>query len=140
MRKKTQAVYYFFFSASLFVLLLVLVLYVFPSDQMKQAKIGDIDSRRIEIEAQYKESIKHIFPELEDMNNDANSLDNGKLQDIKGDLLDLKVTKEYKELHVSMIMAVDGYINFLDTGDKNQADNSRKIVMKIKSSNSWLNN
>lgn len=139
MRKKTQAVYYFFFSASLFVLLLVLVLYVFPSDRIKQTKTGDIDSRQIEIEEQYKESIKHIFPELEDMN-DANSLDNGKLQDIKGDLLDLKVTKEYKELHVNMIMAVDGYINFLDTGDKNQADNSRKIVMEIKRSNSWLNN
>jgi len=139
MRKKIQAVYYFFFSASLFVLLLVLVLYVFPSDSVEQTKKSGGDLQKTEIEAQYKESVKHIFPDLENMN-DTNSLDNVKLQDIKSDLLDLKVTKEYKELHVSMIMAIDGYINFLDTGDKSQAENSRKIVMKIKSGNSWLNN
>lgn len=135
MRKKSNAIYYFFFSASLFAVLLVLVVYIFPSNTIDQKNTNAIKKETAEIEAQYKNSVRQIFPEIEGVG-ESDSVDSAKLQEIRDELLSLKVTKQYQELHVNMVLAVDGYIS----GDGARADNSRKIVREIKNNNPWLTN
>lgn len=70
---------------------------------------------------------------------DNNSLTIDKTKQIKNELLDLRVTDNYKNIHLNLVLSIAKMENFFNTGNNSDRLSSVEIINKTKSDNSWLN-
>jgi len=57
----------------------------------------------------------------------------------KNELLNLKVPAEFKDLHVSLVMAIEKMESYLAEGKKNDQQESQNLISEAKTNFSWLN-
>jgi hypothetical protein len=89
-----------------------------------------------QLKSNYQQSIRQISAELDKMLNGATSVTGGTAR-LKQQALDLKVPKEYQNLHLSLVLLIDK-IESLSKDGKNNAE-ARVMLDKIKSENKWVN-
>lgn len=91
-----------------------------------------------ELESTYRTKAKTIvsnyFAQLE-----ADKLTNNQVKDTKSQLLSLRVSDKYKEIHLNLILALAEMEKFFQSGDIKEKEASQKIVKDIITNNAWLN-
>ena len=89
------------------------------------------------LENDYKNSVKPIFSQcLSVVSAEA------KLEDVekaKNNLLALRVPAKFKDLHVSMFLALVKMENYLQNHDLNEVSAAAKMIGEAQAGNSWLN-
>ena len=57
----------------------------------------------------------------------------------KNSLLALMMPVQFKELHLNLVLAMDRMIEYLDSNNENQLEESQKIIKQAKEDYEWLN-
>gem|GEM_PF-1788564 len=98
-------------------------------------KIEVVDKEKLDSE--YKEKVKIIMSEYFDLES-KNLLNLEKINEISNKLLDLKVSSEFKEVHVNLILALTKMRMFYEKGDDNYKKTSQELIEKIIKEYSWI--
>lgn len=102
----------------------------------KNQSIAKVDSEKLEND--YRVNVKKIVDDFLSLS-DSNNLTIDKTKQIKNELLDLRVTDRYKEIHLNLVLSIAKMENFFNTGNKSDKLSSVEIINKTKNDNSWLN-
>lgn len=91
------------------------------------------------LEQDYKTKLKIIVGVFESVVAATGQDASAKTEQLRTDLLALKVPAKFKELHLKLVMATDKFIAFLNGGKAEEKEASLAIIKQAKSDNDWLN-
>jgi len=97
--------------------------------------IQEISQRemRISYEAAIKEEILEIKALFEDQ-----SLDAGKIREVKQDLLGMRVPAEYRDLHIKIVQALDKLEQYITDGKEAEKSESEKMMEELALRYKWI--
>lgn len=90
-----------------------------------------------ELKNNYKENVSKILSQYLKLA-DQSDFNIAKAESIKDELLGLKMPVEYKDLHFSLILAINKMESYLLEGDEQIKIASRQIINQAKANYKWL--
>ena len=129
----------------LFLLIMVLAAFLYliitsESDVIKNKEAVNLekdDNYLEELENNYKQKASEILSGYLELLKTSN-FNIEQINNIRNELLDLKVPVEYKDLHLSLILAINKMENYLLTGVEQIKTESWQIINRARANYKWL--
>ena len=129
----------------LFLLIMVLAAFLYliitsESDVIKNKEAVNLekdDNYLEELRSNYKQKASEILSGYLELS-EASNFNIEQINNIRNELLDLKVPAEYKDLHLSLILAINKMENYLLTGVEQIKIESWQIINRARANYKWL--
>mgnify|MGYP001607965876 CR=1 FL=1 len=130
----------------LFVAALLLSLYLIAtSEKVSKNKSGNLSGNEkgekvdlVKLENDYKEGAKEAMAGYSRLIQ-GSAANAGQIEQLKNNLLALKVPAKFKDLHIDLVLAFDKIGKFLETNDEGEKIASQQMINRIKANYVWLN-
>jgi len=101
--------------------------------QIKDINVVSAD----ELRDNYKEGTRGILSQyLKIISGDEITVE--QIENIRNQLLDLKVPTEFKDLHLNLVLALTKMETYLEKGDIDEKINSQQLISQAKANYKWL--
>ena len=129
----------------LFLLIMVLAAFLYliitsESDVIKNKEAVNLekdDNYLEELRSNYKQKASEILSGYLELS-EASNFNIEQINNIRNELLDLKVPAEYKDLHLSLILAINKMEDYLLTGVEQIKTESWQIINRARANYKWL--
>jgi len=127
----------------LILLLIIFIIFLYLIITSEQVNINVVKEDKtniispIELKNNYQNAVPKILDEYASIIN-KESFVLEEIADVKNKLLDLKVPQEYKELHLSLVLALTEMENFLITEIPESKQKSQQYITQAKNNYNWL--
>ena len=126
----------------LLAILLLLILYLILTSESVRDEIKPAPAKNqaaVQLENNYTTKVKELFNDyLKMVQADSFTLES--LAALKNKILDLKVPAKFKELHITLVLALVKMENYLNLQNEQEKIFSQQMVNQLKADYDWLNN
>jgi len=129
------------------IVLLVVVGIIFAANQdrrkefVSESAAGNQDKTKennVKIEEEYRSGVRKVFSKLVEFEK-KDEKSTATISEIKTELLNLRVPKEYKNLHVNILFSILKIEQYVSGGNPKEKAESEQYINRAKEENPWLN-